>query len=98
MGFRIAADETVPFAGATICFDERAPNPPTRAKFWLGDHPRPCTCIGGPCDGGENGCGYEPAEWDAWEQGYGVPAFFAALFALHEAPSLDDPYPWETDR
>lgn len=39
----------------------------TESKFWLGDHPRPCTCLGGPCEGGENGCGYEPAEWDAWE-------------------------------
>lgn len=46
---------------------EKRPNP-TASKFWLGDHPRPCACLNGPCDGGENGCGYDPAAWDAWEQ------------------------------
>lgn len=40
---------------------------PVDTKFWLGDHPRPCTCLNGPCDGGEDGCGYDPMEWGEWE-------------------------------
>lgn len=47
---------------------EASAEPPALRKFWLGDHPRPCTCLHGPCEGGENGCGYDPAAWDAWEE------------------------------
>lgn len=57
----------VPFDRQTVRLAPPLPRVRGCVRFWFGSEPRPCTCLGGPCDGGPNGCGYDPTAWDQWE-------------------------------